>query len=128
MSSYNSFAVVGAGLLGIPIIEALLNRKASVLVLTRSSKKAQLPEGVKITTVDYNDVQLITRALRDHGTEVIISTLNGEGLTAQDKIAEAAKEAGVKLFAPSEFGVPTAGAKGGFLELKDNIASKPAPS
>lgn len=127
MTSYNSFAIVGAGNLGIPTIKALLSRKASVLVLTRSSKKAQLPEGVKIATVDYDDVQLIAKVLRDHSTEVVISTLGTQGVTAQSKIAEAAKEAGVKLFVPSEFGLPTAGAKGGFLEIKDDSASKPAP-
>jgi saccharopine dehydrogenase-like NADP-dependent oxidoreductase len=127
MSTYKSFAVVGAGVIGLPIIEALLNREVSVLVLTRSSIKTQLPEGVMTTTVDYNDAQSITKVFKIHGVEVVISTLNAEGVASQNKIAEAAKEAGVKLFAPSEFGVPTQGGKGGFLEIKDNSASKPLP-
>lgn len=127
MSTYTSFAVIGAGLLGLPIIEALLKRNATVVVLTRSSDKA-LPQGAKLAKVDYDDVQLVTRTLREHGVQVVISTLNPQGLASQNKVADAAKEAGVKLFAPSEFGAPTAGVESGFLQQKDNSASELTPS
>lgn len=125
MSPYTSFAVVGAGFLGTPIIKALLKQNASVLVLTRSLDKA-VPEGAKVVAVDYNDIPLVTRTLREHAVEVVISTLNpaDTGLPSQNKIADAAKQAGVKLFAPSEFGGPTAGVQSGFLQQKDESAGK----
>lgn len=43
------------------------------------------------------------------GIDAIISTLPYAGLLSQIKIGKAAKEAGVKLFVPSEFGDPTDG-------------------
>ena len=42
-------------------------------------------------------------------------------LDLQPGIAEAAKEVGVKLFVPSEFGGPTEGATGGLISTKTGI-------
>lgn len=53
--------------------------------------------------------------------DVVISTVALTALNLQPGIAEAAKEVGVKLFVPSEFGGPTVGPKGGSLSMKASI-------
>lgn len=54
--------------------------------------------------------------------DVVISTLSWTALDLQPRIAEAAKEVGVKLFVPSEFGGPTTeGATGGLISTKAGI-------
>jgi uncharacterized protein YbjT (DUF2867 family) len=120
MSTYKSFAVVGAGGLGTPVVEALLAKNVPVVVLSRSSKP--IPSGAKLEVVNYGDKAQVTQVLKSHNVDVVVSTLSGEGFGAQVGIAEAAKDAGVKLFAPSEFGMPTKGHKDGFLAYKDSIA------
>ena len=52
--------------------------------------------------VDYSDKQSIKDAL--DGVDVVICTIANPALGMQVGIAQAAKEAGVKLFVPSEFG------------------------
>ena len=52
--------------------------------------------------VDYSKKESIKNALT--GVDVVISTISGTALSLQADIAAAAKEAGVKLFVPSEFG------------------------
>ncbi|KAH7883952.1 hypothetical protein F5I97DRAFT_1814656 [Phlebopus sp. FC_14] len=128
--SYKSFAVVGAGpTIGLPIIQAwvyvqplqfLLERNASVIVLTRPSSSKDLPHGAKLVAVDYSDVDVISSVLRQHSVDVLVSTLNGEGgLLSQYLLSDAAKAAGVKLFVPSEFGMPTNDSMWG---LKNRVA------
>ncbi|KAG1731120.1 hypothetical protein EDD22DRAFT_982591 [Suillus occidentalis] len=75
---FKSFAIVGAGPhIGIPIVKAFLAIGAPILSFVK-------------TKVD-----------------VLISTVTCVfgGVVVQDVLADAAKEAGVKLFVPSEFGV-----------------------
>ncbi|KAF9229700.1 NAD(P)-binding protein [Gyrodon lividus] len=125
-NTYKSFAVAGVGkTVGPPIIKAgssLLARGASVLVLTRPSSNKVLPEGVKSVQVDYTDVSTVTATLEEHSVDVLISTLGGDGFAAQIPLADAAKAAGVKLYVPSEFGMPTEGAEGGLLGSKHQTA------
>ena len=52
--------------------------------------------------VDYSKDESIKNALT--GVDVVISTVGIAALDTQGKIAAAGKEAGVKLFVPSEFG------------------------
>lgn len=56
--------------------------------------------------------------------EVVISALAYGALAAQRPIADAAKEAGVKLFVPSEYGMPTEGGKDGHLAIKSQFAGE----
>jgi hypothetical protein len=56
--------------------------------------------------------------------EVLISAVAYGALPSQSTIADASKEAGVKLFVPSEFGLPTEGGKGGHLVIKSQFAGK----
>jgi uncharacterized protein YbjT (DUF2867 family) len=69
--------------------------------------------------VDYSNKESIKAALT--GVDVVISTVPATALDLQPGIAEAAKEAGVKLFAPSEFGGPTEGTTEGLFGAKANI-------
>ncbi|EGO02740.1 hypothetical protein SERLA73DRAFT_176089 [Serpula lacrymans var. lacrymans S7.3] len=121
---YKSFAVVGAGpTLGVLIVSALLARNVPVIVLIRPSSTRELPAGAQVVPVDYTDVSAVASALRDHNVDVLVSTLAFAGLSAQTPLADAAKEAGVKLFVPSEFGTPTEGGTEGILLLKSQLAA-----
>ncbi|KZV60712.1 NAD-P-binding protein [Peniophora sp. CONT] len=117
MSGYKSFAVVGAGNIGGPIIEELLNAKATgaidkVVILSRPASASKLDafrtRGASIVPVeDYSSVPDVSNALS--GIDVVITTLTDAALRMQVPIAEAAKAAGVQLFVPSEFGMPSDG-------------------
>lgn len=114
MSRYSSFAAVGAGPnIGKLIAEALSAKNASVVVLRRSSSVTDLdlPPSVKIVGVDYTDIESVASVLRDNRVEVVVSTLNNMAMDTQYQLADAAKLASVKVFVPSEFGMPTDGTK-----------------
>ncbi|KAH7928781.1 NAD(P)-binding protein [Leucogyrophana mollusca] len=121
--TYKSIAVLGIGTVAAPLIEAgLLANNASVLVITRPSPKArQIPEGAHHAAIDYTDVSALTAAFRKHSVEVVVSTVNHEALDVQPAVAEAAKKAGVKLFVPSEYGLPSAGHTEGVLLVKSRF-------
>jgi saccharopine dehydrogenase-like NADP-dependent oxidoreductase len=150
MSGFKNFAIVGAGNIGQPIAEAFLAGKAAgyadqVVVLTRpvcssrsictdgpltrpqesaSSDAATVltAKGARVVPVDYTDVAALTAALK--GIDVVISTLSIGGLRLQVPIAQAAKAAGVRLFAPSEFGFDTEDATSGIFAAKREVAEK----
>ncbi|KAF8263179.1 NAD-P-binding protein [Lactarius quietus] len=124
MSGYKNFAVIGAGQLGSFIIRQLITDKAAgtvndVVVLTRQGSKTTVDPTAKLNQVDYSDKESIKKALT--GVDVVISTIPGTAIDVQPKLAEAAKEAGVQLFIPSEFGVQTEGETEGFLGAKAKI-------
>lgn len=122
-SKLSSFAVAGAGNVGLPIIKALAGStpKPKVVVLSRSQPKEPLPEGVQSVTVDYDDVDKVASVLKEHGVEAIVSTITTVSVAVQTKLADAGKQAGVKVFWASEFGFPTGGAKEGLLALKSQV-------
>jgi uncharacterized protein YbjT (DUF2867 family) len=149
MSRYTNFAVVGAGTLGNYIVQQLLKDKAAgnvkeVVVLTRQvwcssnnyiihdiaeyswldtkGSKTAVQGNAKVVQVDYSTDESIKRALTS--VEVVISTISGEALDVQGKIAAAAKEAGVKLFIPSDFGNVTEGETEGIFGAKANIQTQ----
>jgi uncharacterized protein YbjT (DUF2867 family) len=66
--------------------------------------------------VDYSNKKSVKDALA--GVDIVICTIAGSALGAQVGIAEAAKEAGVKLFVPSEFGGITEGETEGIFGAK----------
>jgi uncharacterized protein YbjT (DUF2867 family) len=127
MSGYTNFAVIGAGNFGTFIIQQLLKDKAAgtvkeVVVLTRQVRyltnssvvhvyalytqgsKTTVEGDAKVIQVDYSKDDSIKQALA--GVHVVISTINWQPqvIDVQAKIAAAAKEVGVQLFCPSEFG------------------------
>ena len=73
----------------------------------------------KVIPVDYSNKESIKSALT--GVDVVISTIPATALGVQVVIAEAAKEAGVKLFVPSEFGGATEGETKGLKGEKAGI-------
>ncbi|KII86369.1 hypothetical protein PLICRDRAFT_177919 [Plicaturopsis crispa FD-325 SS-3] len=121
MSVYRSIAVFGAGTLGTHVIQALATEKdASVLVVLRAGGTARtLPDGVKSVTADYANSAELTKILRQHKTEVVVSLVGYPGFGWQKDLALAAKEAGASLFVPSEFGMPTEGQTVEHIRLKD---------
>jgi len=124
MSGYKNFAIVGAGTLGKYIVQQFQKEKSAgtvndVVVLTRQGSKTTLEGDVKVVPVDYSNPESIKGALT--GVDVVISTISGAALDVQGRIAEAAKQAGVKLFIPSEFGGITEGESEGLFGQKAGI-------
>jgi NmrA-like family len=75
-----------------------------------------------VIQVDYSNEGSIQHALT--GVDVVISTIPGAAVDIQVKIAAAAKNAGVKLFVPSEFGGITDGETEGVLGEKADVQSQ----
>ncbi|KZV89053.1 NAD(P)-binding protein [Exidia glandulosa HHB12029] len=118
-NAYNTFAVAGAsGSIGQAIARELLARGTNVTALSRTTLKDTV-EGLEVRTVDYSDKTSLVEALR--GVDVLVSTLSGGGYATQPALADAAKEAGVKLFAPSEFGMVTENTTYGLLGAKAQL-------
>ncbi|KIM90753.1 hypothetical protein PILCRDRAFT_1015 [Piloderma croceum F 1598] len=95
------FAVIGAGVLGLPIVKALLERDVSVLIITRpdsSTPVSSFPAAAKSLAVDLSDVTALASVFHEHAIEVVVSTIAHAGLPTQYLQADAAKAAGVKLF------------------------------
>jgi uncharacterized protein YbjT (DUF2867 family) len=76
----------------------------------------------KVIPVDYSNKESIKSALT--GIEVVISTITMTALGVQAGIAEAAKEVGVKLFVPSEFGQVSEGSTEGLTGAKAGVQSQ----
>jgi len=122
---YKNFVVIGAGLIGTPIIKALLQEGANVIVVSRptSSSGKDLPAGVKVVAIDYTDVPTLAALFTEHATEVVISTVGAKVLNIQERLGDAAKQGGVKLFVPSEFGFDTIKYREGIAGIKDELAA-----
>ncbi|KAJ4480965.1 hypothetical protein J3R30DRAFT_3462749 [Lentinula aciculospora] len=130
-TSQKNIAIVGVGGIGTFILRALVATKsANVIVLTRSTTvhphhhhlhhdapppRKTLPSdlsSVPLIEADYTNVAALSAIFKDHKIEIVISTVPTEGLHAQYTLADAAKASGtVQLFVPSEWGLPSEGAK-----------------
>ena len=77
---------------------------------------------VMVIHVDYSNEASIKHALT--GIDVVISTVPTAAFDVQWKIAAAAKEVGVKLFIPSEFGGISEGASEGVQVVKANVQAQ----
>jgi len=95
--------IAGAGgNLGGPILNLFLESPLNITVLTREESKSQFPSNVKIIKTDYTKDNLVS-ALK--GQDAVLSFLGAPALgDAQLALIDAAAEAGVKRFVPSEFG------------------------
>ncbi|KIY68327.1 NAD(P)-binding protein, partial [Cylindrobasidium torrendii FP15055 ss-10] len=106
----------------------LLDNGANVVLFSRdTSKLADIPAPVKLETVDYDDEKGILPLFKKHAVDVVICVLAGDFkvLTqTQVGLARAAKEAGVKLFVPNEFGTNTDDHPTGTLLGAKNDAAK----
>lgn len=91
------------GLLGSAVLPELVKGGFEVTLLSRSEKTDEdLPADVRRITADYNDKQSLVKAL--NGQDAVVSTVAGEAALAQKLIIDAAIEAGVRRFVPSDFG------------------------
>lgn len=109
-NDHRVFAVAGgSGDLGLRVIDALCQQGMSVRALIRKETDADTRQkiqqrGGNIHLVDFNDHLTLTAALE--GVDCVISTLNGLAsvmLGIQGSLLEAAIEAGVPRFIPSDF-------------------------
>ncbi|KZV73973.1 NAD-P-binding protein [Peniophora sp. CONT] len=121
MSGLKNFALAGVGRIGTFIADELLNAKAagivdSVVVLTRDpsthAAKSLVERGATVKAISaYDDIVSVTAALM--GADCVISTISGAATMLQPALATAAKEAGVRLFVPSEWAGVSAGKTSG---------------
>ncbi len=76
-------------------------------VLTRedSKTKSQLPEGTRLVSADFASHSSLVTAFK--GADAVISAIGSMAIASQPKLIDAAIEAGVKRFIPSEFGADT---------------------
>ncbi|KAK7028328.1 NmrA domain-containing protein [Favolaschia claudopus] len=112
-SLHQSFAVVGGGKLGMPIVKGLSAQGATVVLLSRSglddTKLETLPAKVSVAKVDTADSAAVAAIFEQHKVDVVVSTISSGAVGAQTVLVDAAKSAGVRLFVPSEFGMSTEG-------------------
>lgn len=84
-----------------------------VLKDASASHPEWVTQGARFVVIDYDDRSTLAAAFE--GVDVVISTVRAtpDGIGGQKVLADAAKAAGVRIFAPSEFGTPSAKLEGG---------------
>ncbi|KAI0466751.1 NAD(P)-binding protein [Xylaria cf. heliscus] len=97
----------GSGQVAREVVDALVAlKKHDITIFSRGpAATAVIPNDVKWQAVDYNDKGALVNALR--GTHTVLSfvqLLADPDQTAQKNLIDAAISAGVKRFAPSEYG------------------------
>lgn len=108
-NAIRNIAIVGAGgNSGKYMAKSLLaTGKHNLTAITRLDSKSELPKGIQVAHVDYNDPSTIVAALK--GQDALIITL---GVMAphdtQEKLIQAAADANVPWVLPNEWGVDTA--------------------
>ncbi|KAH0491060.1 hypothetical protein TgHK011_002505 [Trichoderma gracile] len=98
-------AIVGAGgQVGKHIAEELLKTgKHTVTAITRINSASELPKGVKVAQIDYDDEDTIVDALKGHQF-LFISLAVTAPKDAQAKLIDAAAKAGVPWVMPNSYG------------------------
>jgi hypothetical protein len=123
MAEQFKIALAGAtGQMGKPILEALIANNYPVVVLSRSASP-DLPKSSLITIVqtDYSNPESITPHLQ--GVHTVIAALGSLSIAQQKPLVEAAFQAKVKRFIPSEFGCDTVAPRVAALPVyKDKVA------
>ncbi|KAI1269537.1 NAD(P)-binding protein [Xylariaceae sp. FL1019] len=110
MSAIKRVAIAGAtGNLGPAIVTQLIKAGFEVTALTRQDSTNSLPNSVKVKAVDYDSVDSLSSALENQ--HALISTLGSLALSKQLKLVQAAINAKVNRFIPSEFGSDTSNPK-----------------
>jgi len=108
MSLKNVLVIGATGILGPHIVSGLVKSGAFDVTVTtsRSEDDPKLAsfksQGVHVLRADYGDKASLVQAFR--GQDAIISTVGASGFEKQASYIDAAVEAGVKRFIPSEFG------------------------
>ncbi|OJD18746.1 hypothetical protein AJ78_01283 [Emergomyces pasteurianus Ep9510] len=102
----NVVVASASGLVGTSIVSALLNSPHGYTVSTLSREQSSYipPAGVINIKTDFTHDSLV-QALK--GQDVVVSAIAGSAILEQIKIIDAAIEAGVQRFIPSQFGSET---------------------
>lgn len=107
-----NIAIAGAsGNVGRIVVDALIEAKYNVTVLTRAGSSSTLSfhSALTVKSVDYTSKESLVTALK--GQQGLLSLLNGPPTELQPDLVDAALEAGVTRFIPSEFGSDTLDAR-----------------
>lgn len=127
-SKLTSIAIIGSGNVGSFVVSALIKQDSpptTLIVLSRNPDSKKLPAGVKgVKVKDYENVDAVAAIFTHYKIDAVVSTVAWGAVKSQYKMADAAKKAGVKLFAPSEFGSPDGAPFPAFQE-KDRVAGEP---
>lgn len=102
---HNVAVTAASGNLGPHVVSALRDAGFKVTILTRagSSSSASWPSDVTVTPVDYESKQSLVNALK--GQQAVVSLFSGDAIGQhQIPLIDAAIEAGIYRFMPSEFG------------------------
>ncbi|OQV11222.1 hypothetical protein CLAIMM_15085 [Cladophialophora immunda] len=123
--SFKNIAVIGGGgNLSPAVVNALAQSSHGyrISVVSRESSTYRAPAGVIQLKTDYSHKSLVGIF---QGQDVVVSTIAGHALLEQIQIVDAAIEAGVKRFIPSEFGSDTSNEVGlqlfSFWNQKDQV-------
>jgi uncharacterized protein YbjT (DUF2867 family) len=95
-------------------VRALVAANFNVTALTRGSS-APFSSPVQVHKVDYESASSLAEVFK--GQDAVVSPIATGGLGIQKKIIDAAVQAGVKRFIPSEFGIDTRNAEGGLGKI-----------
>ncbi|KAJ4188996.1 hypothetical protein NW759_016793 [Fusarium solani] len=115
--------VGGSGNLAREVIDEILARGSyQVVIFSRGTKGADLPEDVLWKQVDYDDQASLVDAMK--GIDTVLSFLATADMTVatevHKKLIDAAMEAGVRRFAPSEWAAKSS-SEIAHYKYKDNV-------
>ncbi|KAL4907847.1 hypothetical protein BDW74DRAFT_175633 [Aspergillus multicolor] len=117
-------AIVGAGgTIGSHITSALLKTgRHTVTALSRKDSTNNLPSGVKVAYIDYNNPRALTTALKDQ--DFLIITLSPTApKDTHSKLVQAAAKAGVGYIMPNSYGADIENVKLGQDTLLGPVAA-----
>ncbi|KAL1302311.1 hypothetical protein AAFC00_002726 [Neodothiora populina] len=113
----NVMLIGASGLLGSHVFEALQSEASFHLsVLARKSSKATFPSHIKVYRID-DDSPLAQLVDAFKGQDALVSTLPGRPYEVHMRMIDAAVQAGVKRFIPSEYGNNTCNAASELVPL-----------
>ncbi|TIV06914.1 MAG: NAD-dependent epimerase/dehydratase family protein, partial [Mesorhizobium sp.] len=88
--------VTGAtGRVGRHVVDQLLQRGATVRVLTRDPAKASFPAGVEVAKGDLLDIEALRSAFKDVSTLFLLNAVTGDEFAQAIITLNVAREAGV---------------------------------
>ncbi|KAH6673921.1 hypothetical protein F5X68DRAFT_246664 [Plectosphaerella plurivora] len=106
MTAIRKIAIVGAsGNLCQALLPVLTKANFHVTAICRPSSAAAFPDNVEVEKTEYT-LDSLTRSLK--GKDAVICVLDATALKEEALVIDAAAQAGVKWFVPSEFGHNTA--------------------
>ena len=108
-AAFTTISLFGAsGQIGDRILHALVSSKRKdfkVIAFVPPGSEPQISNSVVVKTFDLKNVTREQLAKDLDGVDAVVSALNGPALEAQAIIQDAAADAGVQRFYPSEYGM-----------------------